>query len=196
MPEEIAAVHQFWFGQLDEAGLARADRHRLWFAASPETDATIRDRFGGQVDLALAGDLARWAGRDDGLIALILLLDQFTRNIYRGTPRAFAGDELALELARQAVNSGRYQRLPAIHQVFLYMPLEHSEDLDTQEECVALFAVLAEVTGDPGIREFSRYAVAHREVIARFGRFPHRNAILGRPSTPEERDYLKAHGGF
>ena len=76
------------------------------------------------------------------------------------------------------------------------MPLEHSEDLDTQEECVALFAVLAEVTGDPGIREFSRYAVAHREVIARFGRFPHRNAILGRPSTPEERDYLKAHGGF
>ena len=196
MPDAIAEINQFWFGELDEAGLAAADRHRLWFAASPATDVTIRDRFGERVDLALAGDLADWDQRDDGLIALVLLLDQFTRNIYRGTPRAFAGDARALELAQRAINSGRYQRLPAIHQVFLYLPLEHSEDLDTQDECVALFEMLAGVTGDPGIADFGRYARAHREVIARFGRFPHRNAILGRQSRPEEQDYLRVHGGF
>ena len=196
MPDDIADILHFWFGELDEAGLAAADRHRLWFSASPAIDVTIRERFGDRVGLAAAGKLADWAERDDGLVALILLLDQFTRNICRGTPAAFAGDERALELAQRAIESGRYQRLPAIHQVFLYLPLEHCEDLDTQHECVALFEVLAEVTGDPGITDFGRYAAAHRDVIARFGRFPHRNAILGRQSTPEERDYLKQHGGF
>lgn len=196
MQEAIADIHQFWFGELDEAGLAAPDRNRLWFAANPDTDATTLERFGQWVDQAVAGDLTEWASSDAGLIALILLLDQFTRSIYRGTPRAFAGDERALNLTQQAIASGRYQRLPAIHQVFLYLPLEHSESLDCQQECVALFEVLAEVTGNPGITDFGRYAQAHRDVIARFGRFPHRNAILGRQSTSEELAYLEQHGGF
>ena len=196
MHEAIADIHQFWFGELDEAGLAAPDRNRLWFTASPNTDTTTRERFGQWVDQAMAGDLTDWAASDEGLIALILLLDQFTRNIYRGTPRAFAGDDRALDLTQQAIASGRYQRLPAIHQVFLYLPLEHCEDLDCQQECVALFEVLAAVTGNPGVIDFGRYAVAHRDVIARFARFPHRNAILGRQSTSEELAYLGQHGGF
>ena len=164
MQEAIADIHQFWFGELDEAGLAAPDRNRLWFAANPGTDATTLERFGQWIDQAVAGDLTDWTSSDAGLIALILLLDQFTRNAYRGTPRAFAGDERALDLTQQAIASGRYQRLPAIHQVFLYLPLEHSENLDCQQECVALFEVLAEVTGNPGITEFGRYAAAHRDV--------------------------------
>lgn len=196
MPEAIADIHRFWFGELDEAGMAAAERNRLWFGADPRVDADCRRRFGRLVEGALAGELNEWGARDDGLVALILLLDQFTRNIFRGTPRAFTGDEQAFELARQAIASGRYQRLPAIHQVFVYLPLEHSENPDAQEECVNLFGILAGVTGNPRIDEFARYAVAHRDVIARFGRFPHRNALLGRESTAEELAWLEQHRGF
>jgi uncharacterized protein (DUF924 family) len=148
------------------------------------------------VEGAVAGELERWENSDRGLVALILLLDQFTRNIYRNTPAAFSGDARALDLAQRTIVAGHHQRLPAIHQVFLYMPLEHSENIDTQEECVTLFEELAAVTGHEQIENFCRYAVAHREVIEQFGRFPHRNAILGRESTPGEIEYLKIHGGF
>ena len=194
--QAIAAVHQFWFGPLDEAGFAAPEHQRLWFSASPGTDATLADRFGTLVRRGLAGELESWEQSDAGLIALVLLLDQFTRNIYRGTPDAFAGDAAALTLARRAIAAGRHRRLPNIHRVFLYMPLEHCEDLAIQDECVRLFAALAAETGARAIDDFSRYAVAHREVIARFGRFPHRNAILGRDSTTEESAYLEEHGGF
>jgi uncharacterized protein (DUF924 family) len=196
MSGAIEAIHDYWFGELDEAGLAAPDRHALWFTASEQTDQVCRARFGDLVEEALAGELDTWAEHDPGLIALVLLLDQFSRNIFRGTPRAFAGDERALALAQHAIETGHYQRFPAIHQVFLYMPLEHAEDLDVQEECVTLFGALAEVTGSPEVANFARYANAHRDVITRFGRFPHRNAILGRESRAEELAYLEQHGGF
>jgi uncharacterized protein (DUF924 family) len=192
----IDGIHQYWFGELDEAGMAARDRHSLWFTASPETDEECRQRFDALVARAIGGELDDWADCDPGLIALVLLLDQFTRNIHRGTPAAFSGDGRALVLAQHAIATGHYRRFPAIHQVFLYMPLEHSEDLDAQEECVELFGELAAVTGSAHIRDFARYAVAHRDVIARFGRFPHRNDILGRTSTREELAYLEQHGGF
>ncbi len=144
----------------------------------------------------MAGGLQDWEASDRGLVALVVLLDQFTRNIYRGTPAAFSGDARALALAQHCIVHGHHQRLPAIHQVFLYLPLEHAEDLDVQEECVSLFEELAGITGLAQIADFTRYAVAHRDVIARFGRFPHRNDILGRTSTAEELDYLKTNGGF
>ena len=99
-------------------------------------------------------------------------------------------------MAQRTISSGHYQRLPAIHQVFLYMPLEHCEDPEVQEECVTLFEELAVVTGNEQIDNFTRYAVAHRDVIAKFGRFPHRNELLGRTSTPAELEYLEKHGGF
>lgn len=192
----IAAIHQFWFGLLDPAGFAAPAQNRLWFGASAEVDAAMAERFGGLVSRALAGELDHWARGDEGLVALVLLLDQFTRNIFRGTPRAFAGDDRALALARQAVAGNRHRGLPAIHRVFLYLPLEHCEDLAVQDECVRLFAELAGATGAASVQDFARYAVAHRDVIARFGRFPHRNAILGRPSTAAELAHMEQHGGF
>jgi uncharacterized protein (DUF924 family) len=196
MKNPVEDIHQFWFGPLDEAGLAAARQHALWFSASEETDAAIATRFGAVVQQALDGDLGDWADSDSGLIALVVVLDQFTRNMYRGTPGAFAGDAAALQLARQAIRSNRHRSLPVIHRVFLYMPLEHSENLATQQECVRLFSALAEETGAASVTDFTRYAAAHRDVIARFGRFPHRNTILGRTSSAEEMAYMDTHGGF
>ena len=196
MTQDIASIHQFWFGELDEAGFAAPGQGRLWFSASEQTDSAVRGRFGDLVELALAGELNDWAANDAGLVALLLLLDQFTRNIYRATPRAFAGDEQALQFAVQAIAAGRDAVLPPIHRVFVYLPLEHSEDLATQEQCVRLFDVLERETNTASVKEFARFAVAHRDVIARFGRFPHRNAILGRASTADELAYLERHGGF
>ena len=196
MSAAIDAIHEYWFGELDETGMADPGRHARWFRSTPEDDEDCRAQFGDFVQQALRGGLGDWADTDRGLIALTLLLDQFTRTIYRGTPQAFAGDARALTLAQHCIAHGHHQRLPAIHQVFLFLPLEHSEDLEVQEECVALFEQLAVVTGLPQLADYCRFAVAHRDVIAQFGRFPHRNAILGRSSSVDELAYLKTHGGF
>ena len=196
MNTDIAAIHQFWFGPLDEAGRAAPAQERLWFGGGAEFDAAVSGRFGDLVRRALAGEFDHWAGDDAGLIALLLLLDQFTRNTFRATPEAFAGDSRALAVAQRALPEGRLLALPAIHRVFLSLPLEHCEDLAVQEQSVRLFTELAASTGGAGMSDFLRYAVAHRDVIARFGRFPHRNAVLGRTSTPEELAYMETHGGF
>lgn len=196
MDAKVQRLHDFWFGPLDDAGFCAPAQHDLWFKKSDVTDATCRREFGDWVEQALAGELDHWADSDPGLVALVILLDQFTRNIYRDSPKAFAGDPKALALVQACIAAGHHQRLPAIHQVFLFMPLEHSEDLDVQEECVALFEELAAITGSELMRNFTGYAVAHREVIARFGRFPHRNRILGRQSSAEEEAYLARNGGF
>lgn len=196
MSDPIEAIHAFWFGELDADGRCLTDRHSRWFGGDPATDAACRKRFGDYLDRALDGELDHWADTDRGLVALVVLLDQFSRNIHRGSALAFAGDGRALALARTAIASGRHLALPAIHRVFLYLPLEHCEDLETQDRCVALFRELEDAMGDALFAGFTRYAVAHREVIAQFGRFPHRNAALGRTSSPEELAYLATHGGF
>lgn len=196
MTDCIDEIHDYWFGPLNDHGMSDAAQHALWFKADPATDEHCRTHFGSWLERALAGELNHWANSDRGLLALIILLDQFSRNIYRGTPQTFSGDVRALELAQQTVASGRHQRLPAIHQVFLYLPLEHCEDLEVQEECVTLLQELAAITGDEQMAQFTRYAIAHRDVIASFGRFPHRNKILGRPSSPAEQAHLEKHGGF
>jgi uncharacterized protein (DUF924 family) len=192
----IEEIHQFWFGELDENGFCADDRQALWFGASVETDASCRVRFGTALDHARQNKLGDWTHTDRGLVALVVLLDQFSRNIHRGTAQAFAGDALALRLAQDAIAIGRHLQLPAIHRVFLYLPLEHCEALAVQEQCVALFEELARQTGHPQCAGFTRYAAAHRDVIAQFGRFPHRNAILGRASSEAERLFLAQHGGF
>jgi len=196
MDQQIEAIHDFWFGPLDEAGLCDPEKHDLWFKSNPQIDDLIRERFGELTARATAGELDHWADSGPGLVALVILLDQFNRNIHRGKPEAFAADEPALALAQHYIETGHYRRLPAIHQAFLYMPLEHAEDLEAQEECVTLFEELAAVTGSQLITDYIRYAAAHRDVITRFGRFPHRNAILGRASTAEELAYLETHRGF
>jgi uncharacterized protein (DUF924 family) len=196
MSDPIDAIHQFWFGPLDDTGMPRDDRRSLWFRKEEAIDRDIRQRFGSLLEQARAGQLDGWAGKEAGRVALVILLDQFSRNIHRDSALAYAGDAKALQLAQEAIASGHFQRLPAIHQVFLFMPLEHSEDLECQEECVTLFEELADVTGQAQIADFTRYAIAHRDVIARFGRFPHRNTLLGRESTAAELEYLNSHGGF
>jgi len=196
MTDTIAEIHDFWFGELDENGLCTTERNALWFAADEQTDATCRLRFDTSLQLAQAEKLATWAQTDRGLVALTVLLDQFSRNIHRGTAQAFAGDALALALAQDTIASGRHLRLPAIHRVFLYLPLEHCEDLTVQKECVILFEELAASTDHPQFANFTRYAAAHRDVIARFGRFPHRNAVLERQSSEAEQAYMAQHGSF
>ncbi len=123
MPQAVAEIHDYWFGELDDSGMAAAERNKLWFQSTAEDDARCARRFGPLVKLAVAGDLMDWERNDRGLIALVLLLDQFTRTIFRGTPGAFSGDGRALALAQHCIAHGHYQRLPAIHQVFLFLPL-------------------------------------------------------------------------
>ncbi len=196
MTEAAGDILNFWFGALDEQGVCNPQQQSLWFKSSADTDQHCKDAFGTYVEQAIQGKLDDWAESDEGLVALVLLLDQFPRNIYCGTPAAFSGDSRALKLAQLAISSSQYQRLPAIHQLFLCLPLEHSENLGVQEQCVALVKELAETSAHEMFSGFTRYAVAHHDVIAQFGRFPHRNAILGRESTPQELEYVAVHGGF
>ena len=192
----IDKIHAFWFDTLTAEGMCTTSQHALWFTKRQDTDRKIATQFQALVEQALAGQLDEWADSPEGLIALILLLDQFPRNIFRNSANAFAGDAKALGFAQTALAHKHLLTLPPIHQVFLLMPLEHTEDLAVQEQCVEAFRALRERTGLPQIANFSRYAVAHRDVIAQFGRFPHRNAVLGRTSTRDELIYLETHGGF
>jgi uncharacterized protein (DUF924 family) len=196
MATPIDKIHAFWFGPLDDQGMSASSQHALWFTKQEDTDREITARFKPMVEQARRGELDRWAESPEGLIALIVLLDQFTRNIYRNSADAFAGDASARRLAQRALADKIHLALPPIHQVFLFLPLEHTEDLAVQEQCVALFQGLQERTGLARIADFTRFAVAHRDVIAQFGRFPHRNAALGRRSTKAELAYLQTHGGF
>ena len=196
MTNTITGIHDFWFGELDENGLCKTDRNALWFGADEATDMRCGVLFGASLSHALNGKLDAWEATDRGLVALVVLLDQFSRNIHRGTAQAFGGDPQALALAQDAIASGRHLRLPMIHRVFLYLPLEHSEGLALQNQCVDLFEELALAGDHPQFASFTRYALAHRDVIAQFGRFPHRNAALGRVSSAAEVAYLEQHGGF
>ena len=183
MDKTAVAILDFWFGDAD------AERAE-WFRKDDAFDAQIGQRFGAQVQTALAGGLREWMAGRESALARVLLLDQFTRNIYRGTPRAFAGDALALQAARAMVASGLDMQLPPLRRVFVYLPFEHSEDMAMQHESLRLF-------GSLGRQGFLDYARRHAVIVERFGRFPHRNAILGRTSTPEEIEFLKQPGsGF
>ncbi len=168
----------------------------VWFRKDDAFDADIKGRYGALIKQALGGGLRAWdALGPTGTLARILLLDQFTRNAYRGTPESFAGDALALAAAQSLADSGADQALLPVQRWFAYMPFEHAEDARMQERSVALFSALA--AANPGFDGVLDYAHRHRGVIARFGRFPHRNAILGRASTPDEIAFLAQPGsGF
>ena len=184
-----AAVIDFWFGAPPLA------TRREWFVKDPAFDETIRVRFGALVDRALAGPLG-WGGDALSTLAEVIVLDQFPRNLFRGQARAFAGDARARSLALALVDGGGDLSLHPLQRWFAYLPLEHAEDLALQDRSVALFEALA---AEPGADFASAldYARRHREVIRRFGRFPHRNAALGRVSTAEEAAFVKQPGsGF
>jgi len=189
----------FWLGPASDDLEAVTLASKRWYITDDGFDAEIRDRFGDAIKQAQQGLFADWAGTPEGALALVILLDQFPRNAYRGTAGAFAGDPVALAVAANAVGRGFDRRLACPGRAFLYHPFEHSEDPEDQERSVVLFETLAAQAPEEW-REFAAdfvpYAHAHRDVIARFGRFPHRNAILGRVDTPEERAYLDRGGGF
>jgi len=184
------AVLDFWFGaeHAPEFGTLRAE----WFRKDPAFDAAIASRFGALVERALRGELAEWDAHPAGALARILLLDQFTRNLYRDTARAFAGDALALKAARTLVAAGQDTALRPEQRVFAYLPFEHSEDRAMQEESVRLFTRLAAEA--PALAGYLDYAHRHHAVVARFGRFPHRNEALDRVSTAEELAFLQEPG--
>ena len=183
------AVNDFWFGAPGSAEFGRPKQ--AWFSKNPAFDAEIRERFLPLYERAAAGDLGAWEDSAESSLALALVLDQFPRNMFRGTPRSFGTDARALALAKGVVARGFDLQLPPVQRVFVYLPFEHSENLEDQDRAVELFESLR---GDPWSAETIDYAHRHRAVIARFGRFPHRNATLGRASTAEEIEFLRQPG--
>jgi uncharacterized protein (DUF924 family) len=182
MPSTPHAIVDFW----RHAGPAR------WFGKSDAFDAGLRTRFEAAHHAAARGELDAWAATAEGALALLLLLDQFPRNLYRGSAHSYATDGKALAIARAAIDAGHDMQTEAALQMFFYLPFEHSEDLADQHRAVALFEALCERLGE---RELMQWATLHRDIIVRFGRFPHRNAALGRETTAEERAFLES-GGF
>ena len=191
LPIDAGGILDFWF---EPAHAAR------WFAADAWFDDRIRRRFGTTVEAAAQGQLDDWTTAPGSWLALLILLDQFPRNLYRGSARAWKADVKAQRVALSGLSDGFDQSLPPLQRVFAYLPLEHAEDMRLQQRSVALFESLqAQVGADERERfgDFLDYARRHREVIARFGRFPHRNAALGRTSTLDEASYLAQSGaGF
>ncbi|WP_099761109.1 DUF924 family protein [Janthinobacterium sp. 35] len=190
MDAQAQDVLDFWFLPPDnpDYGQARVE----WFRKDDGFDAQIRARFGALIDVAIEGGLRAWDATPHGALARLIVLDQLTRNVYRGTPRAFAGDAQALALAVALTQAAQDQLLPPMLRAFAYLPFEHAEDLAMQARAVELFQLLSQA--QPGFEGMLDYAERHQEVIARFGRFPHRNAILGRASTPQEVEFLRQPG--
>jgi uncharacterized protein (DUF924 family) len=180
---------EFWFVP---EGVAERDRLRdIWFQATPEFDMALAERFRADHDCAAAGVYAPWREAPQPCLALILLLDQLPRNLFRRSPRAYATDAAALATARDAIARGFDRAVAPVRRCFIYLPLQHSENLADQETALRLHADLPD---HPDKGHFVEAARRHHEIIARFGRFPHRNDILGRRSTPEEREFLRLPG--
>lgn len=186
--ETIARVTAFWFGE--PGSPAEGEPRKEWFVQDDAFDQAIAERFTEEMDAAADGRLDSLMDSPLGCLTLVILLDQFPRNVFRDSPAAFACDQKARTVTRHALEQGFDSEMKPVHRLFLYLPLEHSESLSDQDISVELFRQL-------GNAEWLEYAVKHRDLIARFDRFPHRNAILGRASTPEEEAFLKENGrGF
>lgn len=187
----------WWFGQSESPDEIAADKGKLWFGKKDSQDLEARERFGVFVDQALAGELTEWTQRPEGWLALVLLLDQLPRMIFRDTPKAFSGDLRAQKLVAQGIAADFDRQLKPIQRVFIYLVFEHCENLAVQNEAVSRFIDLVAEQPQAQRAVFADnldYAERHRKVIARFGRFPHRNAVLGRESTAEELAFLSQPG--
>lgn len=193
----IDDVLAFWFGDTRDDEVILATQSARWFSGGKALDRECRERFADLVERALNGALGGWAATPRGALALVILLDQLTRNIFRGTPRAFAGDARAQKIVLAALERGDEEALLMTERLFLYMPLEHAEDLRLQDLCLERFTALA-ASAPPALRPAAEgylgYAERHRDIISRFGRFPHRNPIVGRAHTPEEAAWLEGGG--
>ncbi|MGH8727176.1 MAG: DUF924 family protein [Burkholderiales bacterium] len=197
MPDSFEEILDFWFGDFSVPDYPPRERSQLWFGKSESDDRLIRERFSATLERAARGEYDGWKSDPRGRLALILVFDQFPRNIYRDTPRAFAFDPKAQALATEGIEQGSDTALNPFDRVFFYLPLEHAEDPQLQRKSVERYRRLIEEAPPELLAKLSGYldyAVRHAQVIERFGRFPHRNRILGRVSTPQETEYLKEPG--
>jgi len=193
-PEEIL---KFWFGELDGFGRASKACQDRWWSKDPALDTQIRQQFGSTHSALVRGELDSWLTGPRTRLAYIVVLDQFSRNMFRDSAAMFASDPLALRAALTGIDAGLHRQLQLDERGIFYMPLMHAEELPLQERCVALFLELAnEVTGSARATMLSRvgFAERHRDIVKRFGRFPHRNAVIGRESTPDEVEFLEGPG--
>jgi uncharacterized protein (DUF924 family) len=195
--EPIRRILEFWFSATELDAPQIDSRMERWFSTDPAADQRMREEFSTLLEDALQGRLDHWAATTEGRLALILLLDQFCRNIHRGTAKAFAGDKRALKLCVEGSMSNDYRSLSPIQRVFFFMPLQHAESPGVQDKSVRIYNALAEGVSDT-LREtfltFAQFAELHRDIVEQFGRFPHRNRPLGRSNTPEEEAYLATDG--
>jgi uncharacterized protein (DUF924 family) len=190
--ENADQILNFWFGNPTDPQGPYGQQRSVWFKKDAAFDDRIRQRFLPDYGRAAAGDYTPWRSQPRSCLALILLLDQVPRNLFRGDARSYATDAEALAVAEAAIAQGHDQALIPVERLFMYLPLEHSEDLARQQRCVQLFETL--VKEAPELASTLDYAYRHRDVIAWFGRFPHRNHILGRTTTPEEAAFLQQPG--
>ncbi len=190
-------ILNFWFGTLESDGDFPEQQEKVWFKKSEATDQILREKFERDLQSAIRRELDDWTSTPRGRLALIILLDQFSRNIYRGTPQSFAQDKQALELCLQGIEHNVDRKLRPIERLFFYLPMEHAEDVEIQRQCVKAIKALSEDVV-PSLKQkfigYIDYAVQHCEIIERFGRFPHRNKILARGSTEEELEFLEKPG--
>ena len=190
-------VLSFWFGEnLDDPEVVE-EQHRRWFIANADTDQEIREKFTGLLEQADQGGCDDWRQELKSALALLLVFDQFPRNIFRGSARAFLFDGKARALTHECLRNGWDRQLHPLEATFIYLPLEHSEEFADQNRCVELYFSLqsrAPAGMEKMFAGFLEYGILHRDIIARFGRFPHRNDVLGRESTDEERDYMASAG--
>lgn len=193
IPAEAREILDYWFADGLALGWPSQDLMKRWFTGGPAVDDDIQHRFGALVGKALGGGLTDWEVEPAARLALIILLDQFTRNVHRGSGEAFKGDARAQSLVLQTLDAGEDSALPPVARVFLYMPLEHAENLALQARCVACFTRLL-ADAPQALRKTLQgnldFAVQHQKIIQRFGRFPHRNQAMGRASTAEEIEFL------
>lgn len=195
--EQIETVLHYWFGPLEGPTDIDRSKNALWWAGDEATDADIRGRFGELVARATAGDLAHWTDSPRGALALIILLDQFTRNLGRGSARAYVGDAMALKVCEQAIAHGHDEQLRPIERSFSYMPMMHAEDTTIARRSIEVYTQLSNdiaALGIEGYPDSRAHAQTHADIVLRFGRYPHRNELLGRASSAEELAFM-ADGG-
>ena len=193
----IADIVAFWLSDSRDSPDRASARRGWWYRGGPEVDEEIRARFGELMPRVLAGELSGWRETPDGALAMVLLLDQFTRNLYRGTAEAYAGDALAFEIVNHAIDRGLDRALHPVARIWLFHPFHHREDVAEQDRGLALLRALRR-DADPAWHGYVERSIRgwtrHRDIVARFGRFPHRNAVLGRDSTMQEKAYMAAGG--
>jgi uncharacterized protein (DUF924 family) len=197
MSDPIEDVLDFWFGEVNELGCSSPEHRKRWWTKSDAFDEAIKSHFLDDYEAIVAGDREAWRHTARGALAYVIVLDQFSRNIFRGTPQMFAADELAREVCCEGLDAGFDSDLSFDERVFFYLPLEHGEDVANQQRCLELFNRLVDWAPEPlegDAKYYLNFAQRHKAIIEQFGRYPHRNEILGRASTPEEAEFLNKPG--